>query len=71
MVKGRILAGNYFLLREHYNDYFEQALKVRRLISLDFHNAFKNVDLLLTPVTLSDAPSYRQIFFRSTYSCIN
>ena len=33
VVKGRILAGNYFLLRENYDEYFEQALKVRRLIS--------------------------------------
>ena len=58
VVKGRILAGNYFLLREHYNEYFEQALKVRRLVSQDFHNAFQKVDLLLTPVTLSDAPRF-------------
>ena len=61
VVKGRILAGNYFLLRENYDEYFEQALKVRRLISRDFLNVFNNdekVDLLLTPVTLSDAPSY-------------
>ena len=59
VVKGRILAGNYFLLREHYNEYFEQALKVRRLISQDFLKVFEQkVDLLLTPVTLSDAPSY-------------
>merc|ERR1712062_538844 len=61
VVKGRILAGNYFLLRENYDEYFEQALKVRRLISRDFLNVFngnEKVDLLLTPVTLSDAPSY-------------
>ena len=58
VVKGRILAGNYFLLREHYGEYFEQALKVRRLIHQDFQNAFQNVDLLLTPVTLSDAPLF-------------
>ena len=60
VVKGRILAGNYFLLREHYDEYFEQALKVRRLISRDFDTVLhkQKVDLLLTPVTLSDAPSY-------------
>ena len=60
VVKGRILAGNYFLLREHYNEYFEQALKVRRLVSQDFHKAFQRVDLLLTPVTLSDAPRFSE-----------
>ena len=59
MVKGRILAGNYFLLRENYQEYFEQALKVRRLISNDFKQVFQQVDLLLTPVTLSDAPNYK------------
>ena len=60
VVKGRILAGNYFLLREHYSEYFEQALKVRRLISLEFNKAFQHVDLLVTPVTLSDAPSFNE-----------
>ena len=60
VVKGRILAGNYFLLRENYKDYFEKALKVRRLITEDFQRVFNQVDLLLTPVTLSDAPSYKK-----------
>ena len=59
VVKGRILAGNFFLLRENYNEYFDKALKVRRLISQDFTKVFQNVDLLLTPVTLSDAPSFK------------
>lgn len=60
-VRGRILAGNYFLLRENYEKYFVQALKIRRLISNDFDNVFNKdkVDLLLTPVTLSEAPSYK------------
>jgi len=43
VVRGRILAGNYFLLREHYDEYFLQALRVRRLISRDFEQAFKQV----------------------------
>ena len=60
VVKGRILAGNYFLLREHYDEYFEQALKVRRLITEDFKSSFEKVDLLLTPVTLTDAPSFKE-----------
>jgi aspartyl-tRNA(Asn)/glutamyl-tRNA(Gln) amidotransferase subunit A len=38
------------------DDHFLKALKVRRLISNDFVNAFSSVDLLLTPTTLSDAP---------------
>ncbi|CAG2113276.1 unnamed protein product [Medioppia subpectinata] len=57
-VKGRIFAGNYFLLRENYENYFNRALKVRRLIANDFHTVFEkqNIDLLLTPVTLTEAP---------------
>ena len=40
VVRGRILAGNYFLLRKHYEDYVIQAQKVRRLITQDFNRAF-------------------------------
>lgn len=58
-VRGRILAGNYFLLRQHYDRYFLKALKVRRLITDDFKCAFKDYDLLLTPATLCDAPSIK------------
>jgi aspartyl-tRNA(Asn)/glutamyl-tRNA(Gln) amidotransferase subunit A len=55
------LAGNYFLLRENYERYFEQALKVRRLIWQDFESVFnEGVHLLLTPVTLTEALSYRE-----------
>jgi aspartyl-tRNA(Asn)/glutamyl-tRNA(Gln) amidotransferase subunit A len=56
VVKNRILAGNYFLLRKNYTTHFLKALKVRRLISEDFRKVFSNVDILLTPTTLSDAP---------------
>ena len=40
VVRGRILAGNYFLLRDHYEDYMIQAQKVRRLITEDFRKVF-------------------------------
>lgn len=56
VVKNRIFSGNYFILRKNYEKYFIKALKVRRLISDDFRKAYKEVDLLLTPTTLSDAP---------------
>jgi aspartyl-tRNA(Asn)/glutamyl-tRNA(Gln) amidotransferase subunit A len=60
VVRGRILAGNYFLQREVYDKYFLKALKVRRLVSEDFSRVFQMpVDLLLTPVTLSAAPSFK------------
>ena len=58
VVRGRILAGNYFLLKRHYSKYFEQALKVRRLIMQDYLAAWSSVDLLLTPVTLTPPPLF-------------
>ncbi|CAG9825022.1 unnamed protein product [Phaedon cochleariae] len=59
VVKNRILTGNYFLLSRNYTKYFEQALKVRRLILNDFDNVWDDVTILLTPTTLTDAPLYR------------
>lgn len=62
VVKNRILSGNYYLLRRNYAKYFEQALRVRRLIAEDFRRAFERgaggVDVLLTPTTLSAAPTF-------------
>ncbi|XP_077297239.1 glutamyl-tRNA(Gln) amidotransferase subunit A, mitochondrial [Arctopsyche grandis] len=64
VVRNRILAGNYFLLTQNYDDYFMKAMKIRRLIKDDFDRVFGRcddkecVDLLLTPTTLSDAPLY-------------
>jgi aspartyl-tRNA(Asn)/glutamyl-tRNA(Gln) amidotransferase subunit A len=59
VVRGRILTGNYFLLRENYENYFVKAMKVRRLIAQDFHDTWlSGIDLLLTPTTLNTAPKY-------------
>ncbi|XP_017784718.1 PREDICTED: glutamyl-tRNA(Gln) amidotransferase subunit A, mitochondrial [Nicrophorus vespilloides] len=59
VVRNRILTGNYFLLTKNYEKYFNQALKVRRLISNDFYKAWEDVQVLLTPTTLSTAPKYK------------
>ncbi|OQV22248.1 Glutamyl-tRNA(Gln) amidotransferase subunit A, mitochondrial [Hypsibius exemplaris] len=58
VVRGRILAGNYFLLKRNYSAYFEQAAKVRRLIADDFQRVFESgqADVILAPVTLGEAP---------------
>ncbi|XP_034837057.1 glutamyl-tRNA(Gln) amidotransferase subunit A, mitochondrial [Maniola hyperantus] len=69
VVRSRIFAGNYFLLTRNYEKYFLKALKLRRLISDDFIKIFNgpnSVDLLLTPTTLTDAPSYQD--FRSRHN---
>ncbi|XP_034530401.1 glutamyl-tRNA(Gln) amidotransferase subunit A, mitochondrial [Notolabrus celidotus] len=59
VVRGRILSGNYFLLKQNYEHYFGKAQKVRRLISDDFKRVFSSgVDILLTPTTLTDAACY-------------
>ncbi|XP_012551707.2 glutamyl-tRNA(Gln) amidotransferase subunit A, mitochondrial [Bombyx mori] len=68
VVRSRILTGNYFLLTRNYNKYFIKALKLRRLISDDFNKVFNGedkVDLLLTPTTLSDAPSYEDFSLKN------
>ncbi|XP_061156663.1 glutamyl-tRNA(Gln) amidotransferase subunit A, mitochondrial [Syngnathus typhle] len=59
VVRGRILSGNYFLLKQNYEHYFVKAQKVRRLIADDFKRVFgSGVEVLLTPTTLSDAARY-------------
>ncbi|XP_069700875.1 glutamyl-tRNA(Gln) amidotransferase subunit A, mitochondrial [Periplaneta americana] len=64
-VRGRILAGNYFLLQRNYAPYFVQALKVRRLIAQDFAKVWASgVDVLLTPTTLTDAPRHSEFVAR-------
>ncbi|XP_064629764.1 glutamyl-tRNA(Gln) amidotransferase subunit A, mitochondrial-like [Lineus longissimus] len=60
VVRGRILAGNYFLLKKNYDKFFIKAQKVRRLISQDFVNVYKSgVDVLLTPTTIVAPPKYK------------
>ncbi|XP_050390705.1 glutamyl-tRNA(Gln) amidotransferase subunit A, mitochondrial [Patella vulgata] len=59
VVRSRIMAGNYYLLKENYERYFIKAQKVRRLISDDFNRVFSSgVDLLLTPTTIGPAVTY-------------
>lgn len=54
-VKRRILVGTYALSEGYVDAYYNQALKVRRLIRGDFDAAFTQCDLLLGPTTPSPA----------------
>ena len=54
-VKRRILVGTYALSAGYFDAYYLKAQKVRRLIQQDFINAFKEVDVLMSPVTPSPA----------------
>ncbi len=48
-VQRRILIGTYALSAGYSDAYYKKAQKVRTLIRRDFDNAFKKVDILLTP----------------------
>ena len=54
-VKRRILMGTYALSAGYVDAYYKQAQKVRTLICQDFKEAFKRVDLLLTPTSPTTA----------------
>jgi len=54
-VKRRIIVGSYALIEGYAYQYYNQALKARRLIKGDYDAAFTQADLLLGPVSPSPA----------------
>ncbi len=50
-VKRRIMIGTYALSSGYYDAYYRQSQKVRTLIGRDFVEAFKHVDVIITPVS--------------------
>jgi aspartyl-tRNA(Asn)/glutamyl-tRNA(Gln) amidotransferase subunit A len=54
-VRRRILIGTYVLSAGYYDAYYAKAQKVRALIAADFAEAFKTVDVILTPTAPSAA----------------
>jgi aspartyl-tRNA(Asn)/glutamyl-tRNA(Gln) amidotransferase subunit A len=56
-VKRRIMLGTYALSAGYYDAYYGKAQAVRTLICDDFREAFKDVDLIVTPVT--PTPAFR------------
>jgi aspartyl-tRNA(Asn)/glutamyl-tRNA(Gln) amidotransferase subunit A len=51
----RIMVGTYALSEGYYDAYYLKAQKVRRLVADDFNNAFKEVDVLMGPVSPTPA----------------
>jgi aspartyl-tRNA(Asn)/glutamyl-tRNA(Gln) amidotransferase subunit A len=63
VIRQRIIAGNYFNLEENKGKYFHQAAKIRRLIQMDFENAFRDqtLDAILIPSMRHSAPTIGQV----------
>jgi aspartyl-tRNA(Asn)/glutamyl-tRNA(Gln) amidotransferase subunit A len=54
-VKRRIILGTYSLSSGYYDAYYNRACQVRRRMKEDFDNAFKSVDVILSPVAPTTA----------------
>jgi aspartyl-tRNA(Asn)/glutamyl-tRNA(Gln) amidotransferase subunit A len=56
-VKRRIMIGTYALSAGYYDAYYRQAQKVRTILKQEFDEAFKKVDIILSPT--SPTPSFK------------
>jgi aspartyl-tRNA(Asn)/glutamyl-tRNA(Gln) amidotransferase subunit A len=54
-VKRRIMLGTYALSAGYYDAYYKKGQQVRTLIKRDFDEAFKNVDVIVTPTAPTPA----------------
>lgn len=54
-VKRRIMLGTYALSAGYYDAYYKKALKVRTLIINEFKEAFKDVDVIISPTSPTTA----------------
>ena len=54
-VKRRIMIGTYALSAGYFDAYYRQAQKVRTLIGRDFEAAYKQVDVIISPVSPTPA----------------
>jgi aspartyl-tRNA(Asn)/glutamyl-tRNA(Gln) amidotransferase subunit A len=54
-VKRRIMLGTFALSAGYADQYYNKALKVRRLIRRDYDEAFKSCDVILTPIAPTPA----------------
>ena len=56
-VKRRIMLGTYALSTGYYEAYYRKAQKVRALVARDFTEAFREVDVIVTPT--APTPAFR------------
>lgn len=49
--KRRIMLGTFTLSSGYYDAYYKKAMQVRTLIKQDFENAYKDVDVIVSPVS--------------------
>jgi aspartyl-tRNA(Asn)/glutamyl-tRNA(Gln) amidotransferase subunit A len=49
--KRRIMLGTYVLSAGYYDAYYKKAMQVRTLLKKDFEDAFKKVDVMITPAS--------------------
>lgn len=54
-VRRRVILGTYVLSSGYYDEYYGSALKMKKMISDEFAETFKDVDLILTPTTPTPA----------------
>ena len=54
-VKKRILLGNYILSEENYDKYFKSAHTARENLKKEYHKAFEECDIIISPTTVSTA----------------
>lgn len=54
-VRRRIILGTYVLSSGYYDEYYGSALEMKRLITEELSDRFKEVDLILTPTTPTPA----------------
>ena len=54
-MKRRITIGTFTLSSGYYDAYYNKACQVRNLLRQDFVNAFKQCDIILSPVTTTPA----------------
>lgn len=73
-VKRRIMIGTYVLSAGFYDAYFKKAQKVRAKIKQDFENVFKEVDVILSPVSpnvafkLSDSKTPLELYLEDIFT---